>query len=129
VNAADLTVQLPGGATPSADGVWWNGQCPSHDDQRASLSFKNGHTSVVVRCHAGCRLEAILAALELRPEDLRLSNGNGHGPELSRIVAEYDYTDEQGARLYEVVRFTPKAFRQRRPDGQDGWIWNLTACA
>jgi hypothetical protein len=27
--------------------------------------------------------------------------------------------------LYQVVRFEPKAFFQRRPDGKGGWIWNL----
>ena len=27
--------------------------------------------------------------------------------------------------LYEVVRREPKDFRQRRPDGRGGWIWNL----
>src|SRR5262249_16378892 len=43
---------------------------------------------------------------------------------LGRIVAQYDYTDEQGELLFQVVRFKPKNFRQRRPDGRD-WIWNL----
>ena len=38
---------------------------------------------------------------------------------------EYDYTDEQGELLYQAVRKEPKDFRQRRPDGQGGWIWNL----
>jgi hypothetical protein len=42
-----------------------------------------------------------------------------------RIVKTYDYFDEAGARLYQVVRYDPKAFRQRRPNGQGGWIWNL----
>jgi len=40
-------------------------------------------------------------------------------------VATYSYTDEDGAVLFEVVRFEPKDFRQRRPDGRGGWIWNL----
>jgi hypothetical protein len=42
-----------------------------------------------------------------------------------RIVAEYDYPDENGTLLYQVVRYDPKKFLQRRPDGRDGWIWNL----
>jgi hypothetical protein len=41
------------------------------------------------------------------------------------IVATYDYTDESGERLYQTCRFEPKDFRQRRPDGKGGWIWNL----
>jgi hypothetical protein len=40
-----------------------------------------------------------------------------------KIVKEYDYEDEHGARLYQVVRYEPKAFRQRRSDGNGGWIW------
>jgi hypothetical protein len=43
----------------------------------------------------------------------------------SHIVATYDYLDESGKLLYQVVRFDPKDFRQRCPDGQGGWIWNL----
>ena len=42
-----------------------------------------------------------------------------------QIVAEYNYTDEVGQRLYQVVRYAPKDFRQRRPDGRGGWIYNL----
>jgi hypothetical protein len=37
----------------------------------------------------------------------------------------YDYLDEDGVLLSQVVRHEPKDFRQRRPDGRDGWIWNL----
>jgi hypothetical protein len=42
-----------------------------------------------------------------------------------RIVKTYDYCDENGTLLFQVVRFEPKDFRQRRPDGRGGWIWNL----
>jgi Protein of unknown function (DUF3987) len=44
----------------------------------------------------------------------------------SRVAATYDYTDEGGEPLSQVVRYEPKAFRQQRPDGQGGWIWNIT---
>lgn len=48
-------------------------------------------------------------------------------PERRRIVAEYDYHDESGAVVYQVVRFEPKTFRQRRrdPDNPSRWLWNL----
>jgi 5S rRNA maturation endonuclease (ribonuclease M5) len=42
-----------------------------------------------------------------------------------RIVATYSYVDEHGAVLFEVVRYQPKDFRQRRPDGNGGYIWSL----
>ena len=54
-----------------------------------------------------------------------LHKPNGNGQELGKIVATYDYHDEAGTLLFQVVRYHPKTFRQRRPDGQEGWIWNL----
>jgi 5S rRNA maturation endonuclease (ribonuclease M5) len=42
-----------------------------------------------------------------------------------KVVATYNYTDSEGELLYQVVRLEPKSFRQRRPDGHGGWIWNL----
>ena len=47
----------------------------------------------------------------------------GEPPTPKKIVKEYDYTDENGALLYQTVRFEPKDFRQRRSDGNGGWIW------
>ncbi|HWQ35422.1 MAG TPA: hypothetical protein VNQ79_21425 [Blastocatellia bacterium] len=37
----------------------------------------------------------------------------------------YDYRNDTGALLYQVCRFEPKSFRQRRPDGNGGWLWRL----
>jgi hypothetical protein len=48
-----------------------------------------------------------------------------NGPRPPRIVKTYPYRDENGELLFEVVRFEPKDFRQRRPDGRGGWIWKL----
>jgi hypothetical protein len=47
------------------------------------------------------------------------------GKPKGRIVAKYDYTDSDGTLLYQVLRLEPKSFRQRRPDGEGGWIWQL----
>ncbi len=45
--------------------------------------------------------------------------------ERRRIVATYDYRDEAGALLYQAIRYQPKGFTQRQPDGSGGWLWNL----
>jgi hypothetical protein len=42
-----------------------------------------------------------------------------------RIIAKYLYTDATGVLLYQVLRLEPKGFRQRRPDGNGGWICEL----
>jgi putative DNA primase/helicase len=44
---------------------------------------------------------------------------------MSTIVATYSYTDEHSVILYQTLRYEPKEFRQRRPDGQGGWVWDL----
>ena len=50
----------------------------------------------------------------------------------AQIVATYDYVDEKGGLIFQVVRMEvpgrpdiPKTFRQRRPDpsARDGWNW------
>ncbi len=42
-----------------------------------------------------------------------------------KIVATYDYKGADGALLYQVVRFDPKDFRQRRPNGPGKWLWKM----
>lgn len=39
-----------------------------------------------------------------------------------QIVAEYNYTDESGSLMYQVLRTDPKGFFQRYPNGNGGWI-------
>ena len=46
-------------------------------------------------------------------------------PGKSDPLAVYRYTDAAGNLLYEVCRFPPKEFRQRRPLGP-GWSWDVT---
>jgi hypothetical protein len=57
------------------------------------------------------------------------ANGAACGGHRSKLrgepTATYDYADEGGALLLQVVRYAPKTFRQRRPDGKGGWIWNI----
>jgi hypothetical protein len=45
-------------------------------------------------------------------------------PPKATIVATYDYMNADGVLLQQVCRYEPKGFRQRRPDGNGGWIWD-----
>jgi hypothetical protein len=65
------------------------------------------------------------AIFDLVGRRVQTSNRGRGGSPHSRIVDAYDYTDEDGRLLYQTVRMEPKDFRQRRPDGGGGWIWNL----
>jgi RecA-family ATPase len=50
---------------------------------------------------------------------------HGKRPPDQSAAATYDYRDAAGKLLFQVVRKIPKTFRQRRPDGAGGWIWDL----
>ena len=60
-------------------------------------------------CRCGTRHDPSPAAVSVKKE----------------VEATYSYADEQGGLLYQVVRFKPKGFAQRRPSGSGGWLWNL----
>ena len=112
MTAEEIAKKL-GGARRS--GIDWCCRCPSHDDQKSSLSvvFKNG--KLLVRCHAGCSQEEVITGLKDRglwSEEQR--------PREPKIVDTYKYTDETGNALFETIRFEPKDFRQRGSDGTWG---------
>jgi hypothetical protein len=49
----------------------WQARCPAHDDRTPSLSIAQGNDGrALVHCHAGCRIEQIVAALSLTLSDL-----------------------------------------------------------
>ncbi len=134
----------------------WSARCPIHDDSRNSLAVSIGSNGgVILMCHA-CGPSAtgeILKAVggtwsDLFPNDQYEAyqrNGiNGHANGSSgrpkktpskhdapaaekKIVATYDYRDESGDLQFQVVRYEPKDFRQRRPTGNPAkpWEWNL----
>ena len=99
------------------NGCGWKARCPLHDDENPSLSLNEGaNGGVVLQCHAGCPTGPILDVVGLRFADLK--------PGARRIDATYPYRDEAGDLLFEVVRYEPKDFRQRRPKPGGGWIYN-----
>lgn len=106
-------------------GNQYEARCPAHVDSSPSLAVSIGADDrVLLHCHAGCELDAVLDAIEMKPGDL-FTTPKATGSTERRLVATYPYTDEAGDLLFEVVRFDPKDFRQRRPDGRGGWLWKL----
>ena len=130
----------------------WSALCPAHEDKKPSLSIcLSEDRKVLLHCHTGCSHKDILAALNLKEKDLfpspNISNGAYQDAEDFRAnhLAEkllkgdtptpngideidsciYDYVDTDGKLLYQVLRKPGKGFRQRRPDGNGGWLWNL----
>jgi hypothetical protein len=94
------------------------------------------------RCHgflsddgewAHCAREEYAGSLEMKTNNTyahRLVGdckcGTRHDPSPAKLLtATYDYLDENGGLLFQVVRYEPKSFLQRRPDNIGDWIWNL----
>jgi len=116
---------------------------PGHSAGDRSMSLKLSDTAqdgFAVHSFAGdnpikCRdyVREKLGLPTFKPNGARHSNDNidkivmaiaaAQTTEIKKIVATYDYTDENGTLLYQVARLEPKSFRHRRPDGKGGWIW------
>lgn len=109
--------------TPSSNG--YRACCPAHNDENPSLSIKNVSDKLVLYCHKGCSFEEIIRALDLYTPKQKIKGFSINSPnQRKKVVAVYDYTDENGKLLYQVVRFEDKQFGIRRPNGQGGWTWN-----
>lgn len=101
----------------TADG--WIASCPAHDDSTPSLSIADGRSGrVLLKCHAGCETDAVVAAAGLSVRDLFDDSAASRHGSPARIVAEYPYCDEQGTKLFDVIRLNPKSFRQRASSGE-----------
>jgi len=100
--------------------------CPGHDDSTASLKVDEAPDGkVLMRDHGGCETEKVVTKIGLTMADLfPHKNGNGRPLSAIKIVATYDYRSSERELVYQVIRYSPKSFKQRRPDGSR-WIWNL----
>jgi 5S rRNA maturation endonuclease (ribonuclease M5) len=119
---AALSCGEPGCACQKPHGLL---HCPAHEDTTPSLSVNEQGGKILVKCHGGCGQDRVISAL--KEKGLWPSN-NGDRPQAPkpRIVATYDYCDPSGRLVFQVCRQKPKGFKQRRPDGRGGWVWNLT---
>jgi putative DNA primase/helicase len=102
------------GVKPTSNG--WLAICPVHEDHTPSLHIteRPEDLSVGLHCYAGCDSKAVVAALGLTFSDLYVD------ADKPTIVRTYDYRALDGTVLYQAVRYLPKDFRQRRPDGHGG---------
>lgn len=116
----------------------WRCPCPVHQGTRDSFSVDSGTGLCFCFSQCGKGWDVIGLEQELSGADFRTAKQAVWSiigrPELTTeeldVVATYDYTDESGNMLYQVLRLTPdgdgkKRFRQRRPNPAGGWIWDL----
>ena len=113
-------------------------KCPSHDDGSASLHVAPGRDQpVVMTCHAGCTIDAILLAGGVSQQDILAERDMSETKAVGEWTPDgpashcYPYQDEQGTLLFEVMRIPKeggkKTFRQRQPDAsqKSGYRWSM----
>lgn len=118
----------------------WQGnkniECFAHEDTNPSLSIYQKSGEYRHYCHA-CNVSGdcidLIGQFDNIPETVHRINrlkdiaciADSASASKKKITKTYDYTDGAGALLFQTVRYAPKDFRQRRPDGNGGYIWNL----
>lgn len=75
---------------------WWSGCCPAHADKNPGLNWCDGDSgNVIIKCHAGCSREAILAALGIDNTTPRASLPKDNGMIYQYYTAAGNYISEK----------------------------------
>ncbi len=111
MTAGELAARLS--ARPNGSG--WAARCPAHEDRHASLSIGAGTDGrALVRCHAGCTVEAILDRLGLEARDLFVTREGQRGPARGLTARRFEIRDAAGVLVAVHVR-------EDRPEGKRLW--------
>ncbi len=122
-------------------GAEYSTPCPAHDDSKPSLSFRDGDTRLVVRCHAGCSFEDVerAARVKIGQQPFALREGQSSIPKKRRRSANqgskkappqgvgevyFVYRDENRTSLSRVAKKPNKTWRQdyTRDGGETWWV-------
>lgn len=96
-------------------------KCPCHDDKKSSLSISEENNKILLHCFAGCDTKNIVNNLGLTMSDLFIKETE---KKMEILEKEYYYTDENGNKLYKVMRYNPKRFVQAK-FCNNNWIYNM----
>ena len=103
------------------------GQCPIHQGSNDTAFALNPDTWQWY-CHV-CTEGGDAVSLEIRLTGCSMKEAlerTGKKMETKRVEdITYDYVDEQGKLLYQVVRKFPKKFMQRKPGPNGEWVYKL----
>ncbi len=100
----------------SDDGQWAHCTRPEH---AGGLPFNESPNAYAHRLQGECKCGTEHGPAMTTPKGSKSLAPKG------KSVATYDYLGADGTLLYQTVRYEPKGFSQRRPDGKGGWVWNL----
>ena len=98
---------------PTRNGI--EALCPAHDDKKASLTASHTSDKILFNCQAGCSFDKVVSALGMEETQFFAQEEK---TQPKTIESTYRYEDKDGNHVMDVVRFKPKAFLPRRPDGR-----------
>jgi hypothetical protein len=94
--------------------------CPAHTDKKPSLSITRKVDRVLMKCFGGCSFGKIVRALGMHQHETFVNPRSDNKPK-PKIIATYEYWDEQGTLIARKCRFEPKGFCWQSPDSSGGW--------
>ena len=103
----------------STGGEW--ARC-SREEHAGGAPYDEKSEAYVHKLQGDCKCgisHGLAPVREIRPGANRKDRG------ARRIAETHDYVDERSELLYQTVRYEPKDFRQRRPDGTGKWTWSV----
>lgn len=133
-----------------ANGRGWMARCPAHDDRTPSLAIAQGDDGrVLLKCHAGCSHQAIVAALGIEERELfppteaaatpsrpprpprefdsAKAAADAYRATLGKESARWTYRDAQGEPIGLVLRWDREdGSKTIRPAWRFGERWRLT---
>lgn len=135
------------------NGQGWIARCPAHDDRRPSLSIAEGNDGrALLKCFAGCTVDAICAAVGIAKVELFPKRGDGYTRRMfkrparsatsyatardaiaalerrhGKRTAAWTYHDANGEPLGVVVRWDRQQGKVIRPVSRMGSRWIIGA--
>lgn len=115
--------------------------CDGHRDMPQGQGVRCWGATAADRSYAHCTRDELAGAIQQHAQtggyphrlagkcDCGATHGGAEitpiGSAAREIVAIYDYRSADGAIVYQVLRYHPKTFRQRRPIGAHQWSWSV----
>jgi hypothetical protein len=108
----------------------WTAKCPSHDDRHNSLSVSHRHGKWLLKCHAGCSIDAIVSAMGIKVSDLfdsnarkQKANGNSNAKAWT-LISEHVYCSEADKPFLRVRKYLDENGKKQYPQFHwDGGQW------
>ena len=139
-------------AIRALNGSGWSAHCPAHEDRNPSLSVSESNDgTALLKCHAGCTTEAVLAAIGLgirdlfperddpkptlngkaKPSPRTFATANDAVAELERKQGKrsdlWTYHNARGEPVGVVVRWDRPDGKAIRPVSRNGEGWRIAA--